>query len=315
MPRTILTLCSALALAATSACVPSSSEEADEFGENSPMAAIQTAGELVVAVPEDAAPFSSSQTKGEPESEPSPEGFVVDLAEDLAEALEVEVRYIEAASEEMGDLVAGSDPREIGDQEADLAFPLETVTFKMYKETSRLEGFDLTTPYFIAHQRILAPTDAGIQTSEDLASKTVCSFIDPAFGLAVETTAPGAIVEDAADLGECVEALGRGDVDAVVANEVDLLQMLALFGDRNPLAGDFTIVGEDLTTQGYAPYVVRGMADFSSDVFSEAQDDGRWAEAYERWIAPLTGGETREPPDVTLLEAAALYPLEESGDN
>ncbi len=307
MPTKLLTLCSALALAAATACVPAGNEDEEEFGENSPMAAIQEAGELVVAVPADSPPFSSSV--GERSSEVEPEGFVVDIAAELAETLAVDMRFIEASEAEMMDLVGGADPAEIGDQEADIAFPLRAVTFRMYKETSRLEGFDLTTPFLITHQRILAPAESRIRRVADLAGKTVCWPIADPTALPVETVAPDAEVQFEAEPAGCAASLRRGEVDAAMASEIDLIEMLAQL-EQSGDAGDFEIVGEQLTTEGYAPYVVRGMATFSSDVFSEAQDDGSWLAAYDRWIAPLTG-ESATPPDLTLLEAAALYPLEE----
>src|SRR3712207_2744280 len=82
------------------ACVPSTAEVERTFGENSPMAAIQADGTLVVAVPPDSPPFAFSEAAGEPT------GFLVDLATHLAADLDVEVDYVEAPSEEMVSLVA-----------------------------------------------------------------------------------------------------------------------------------------------------------------------------------------------------------------
>ena len=302
MPRKLLLVCSALTLLSGATCVPST-EELEEFGENSPMAAIQEEGELVVAVPENAPPFSSADDTGEPQ------GLVVDLAADLADALEVEVSYVEASSEEMAELVAGPDPVEIGDEEAHLAFPLTTVTYEIYRDRSRVQGFDLTTPFFLAHQRLLVPTGAGISDADDLDGKTVCTLLDDALGVPLEQAAPQAEEQAATSAEDCVSSLGNGDVDAAMAAETDLLQMLARLDARGD-AGGFEVVGDQLTTQGFAPFVVKGMAAFSSDVFTEAHDDGRWSDAYERWVTPLNEREA-EPPDLTLQEAAAFYPIED----
>ena len=310
MPRQPILFCCALALWAASACVPSA-EEAEEFGENSPMAAIQEAGELVVAVPQDAPPFSSSAETG------APRGFVVDLARDLATALDVEVRYVETSSEEMAEMVAGPDPVEIGDEEADIAFPLTTVTYEIYRDVSREQGFDLTTPFFIGHQRLLVPGGSDITSADDLSGRVVCSVVDPEVGLPLDTIAPEAEAHDASTLEGCASSLAEDQADAVMGSEVDLLRVTAeldRLSDKEGPDGEqaiFEIVGDELTTQGYAPYVVKGMTAFSSDVFSEAQDDGNWAEAYESWVAPLTEGVTTEPPELTLQEAAALYPIED----
>ena len=268
------------------------------------MAAIQAAGELVVAVPPDSPPFAYS------EGETGPQGFLVQLAGHIADELEVEARYIEAPPEDMAGLVAGDDPSEIGDEEVDVAFPLTTITFEIYREASLEQGFDVTTPYFVGHQRLLVPEGPSIESTDDLAGKRVCSFIDPAFGVPLEAIQPAAEVQEATSPEECGRALSDKAVDAAVATEVDLLVMLAVL-DEEGSADQFEIVGDQLATQGYAPYVVKGMASFTSGVLTEVKEDGRWSEAYASWIGDLSGVTNPEPPELTLEEAAALFPLED----
>lgn len=287
----------ALALLVMAACVPAASEE-EEFGENSPMAAIQADGTMVIAVPPDSPPFSFTGETGEPE------GFVVDLARELAEALEVEAEFIEAPSEEMADLVAGDEPREIGDEEAHVAFPLIPITNQIYKVDARLDGHDVTTPFFVAHQRLLVPDESSIDGVDDLAGKSVCSLVDPNLGIPIDELQPDADVRDASTVRECAQELRNGSADAVAGVEVDLIRALS----ELHAGGEPKIVGPQVTTQGYAPYVVRGMSSFASDVFTEVKEDGRWTAAYNRWIAPLTGEDVEEPPGLTLEEAAAMYP-------
>ena len=290
----------ALALVLTAACVPAASEE-EEFGENSPMLAIQREGTMVIAVPPDSPPFSFTGESGEPE------GFLVDLGREVADALEVEAEFIEAPSEEMADLVAGDDPKEIGDEEAHVAFPLITVTNQIYKVDSRLAGHDLSTPFFVAHQRLLVPEGSTVERVDDLAGKSVCSLVDTELGIPIEELQPEAEVQDATSTSQCADALRKGDVDAVAGVEVDLITLLDELRQRDAGAA-YEIVGAEITTQGYAPYVVRGMSAFASDVFTEVKEEGRWTSAYNEWIAPLTGEEVEEPPGLTLEEAAAMYP-------
>lgn len=287
-------------LLVSGACVPSTAEVERTFGENSPMAAIQAEGTLVVAVPPDSPPFAFSEGAGEPT------GFLVDLATHLAADLDVEIEYVEAPSEEMASLVAGDERREIGDEDAHLAFPLTTITNQTYKIRSGSLGFDVTTPFFVAHQRLLVPTDSDIEGVEDLAGTKVCSLVDPEVGIPVEELAPAAEVFEVSTTTECAVALRKGTVDAATADEVVLLGILSDLDERDE-ASNYEIVGEQTTTQGFSPYVVRGMAAFASDVFNDVKDDGRWAEAYEKWITPLTGDEAIAA-DLTLEEAAAIYP-------
>lgn len=294
-------------------CVPASSDTV-EFGENSPMAAIQTEGVLRVAVPPDSAPFSSTGDSGEPE------GFLIDLGTHIADSLKVDAEFIYADSEDMPKMVGGDDPdrRVIGDQEADLAFPLFPVDDRLYKVTSRELGFDVTTPFFVGHQRLLVPEGSSIAETTDLATNQgVCAFIDPTAGVPIEEIEPDASVQEASTLDDCVAALVEavtppfargGEVGAAAAMETDLLLMLANIQDSDPGVA-FQIVGEQASTAGYAPLVVRNMNAWASDAFIDMREDGRWVEAYNKWIAPLTGEEVTEPPGMTLEEAASLYPV------
>lgn len=267
------------------------------------MAAIQAEGTIVIAVPADAPPLAFSENGGEPQ------GFLVDLGGELAETLEVEVEYMSTTSEEMYKLVSGADRRLVGDQEADVAFPLLPITEKTYKVTSRELGFDVTTPYFVGHQRLLVPSGSAVEVADDLAGASVCSLIDPITGLDLDKAVDDLEVFDVGTPEECAIALRKGTVDAATGADLDLVRILAELAARD--ATGFEIVGEQLTTQGYAPVVVRGMAGFASAVLNDVKSDGRWLDAYNEWIAALTGVEEAEPPGLTLEEAAALFPMPE----
>ena len=300
MVKRLLILCTLVSSLA--ACVPSSDDV--EFGENSPMFAIQGEGSMVIALPPDAAPFAFEGEAGDPQ------GFLVELGNHFADALEVDVEYVFLPSTDMGDAVGGDDPdrKIIGDETAHVAFPLFRVTEELYKQTSREHGYDVTTPFFIGHQRMLVPEMSAIEGPGDLAGKRVCESVDGIAGIPLSKLEPDAEVTTAEDPSECGRQLQRGKADAVVADDLELLQILAAFGEDE--AGDYRLTGDQMTTQGYSPFVVRGMAPFASDVFNDMRDDGRWVEAYNEWVAPLSGEEATEPPSLTLEEAAALFPIE-----
>jgi ABC-type amino acid transport substrate-binding protein len=45
--------------------------------------------------------------------------------------------------------------------------------------------------------------------------------------------------------------------------------------------------------------------EFVDGVLEEYKSDGRWAEAYEKWVGQYTG-EDKEPPTMTLEEAIEI---------
>lgn len=290
-----MVLC-ALALAS---CVPAEGES-EEFGENSPMAAIQSAGVLRVGVPPDRPPFASGVDR-------EAEGFAIDLARELANDLGVDLEVTTLPPVAMHDAVGGIYPSEHGDGSVDIAFALEPLTQELFKLTSQAQGFEVTTPFYLAHQRLLVSTDMNFEELGDLNGKSVCSLLHPIAGVAIEELEHGVKVEAATAPSTCAEQLTEGSVEAVTALDDVLLTTKALLLEEDGPPTE--IVGDQLSTAGYPVLVDRGMAGYVSEVLNEIEESGAWAEAYARWIKPLSGTDA-EPPQVTLEDAASIYPAE-----
>ncbi len=280
-------------------CVPAEGE--DDFGENSPMAAIQAAGVLRVAVPAGRPPFAAGEA-------PEVEGFSVDLARAVADDLGVDLSVATLEVEEMREAVAGGDPTEFGDGRVDIAFTFEPLTQELFKVTSVQEGFEVTTPYYVAHQRLLVPAGSGLEQVDDLGGRRVCSLLDPVAGVSLVTLEATVETLGAAAPGDCAEALAGEEADAATALD-DALATVAALLRQEGAALDVSIVGDQLSTVGYPVLVDQGMAGYVSSLLNEIEEAGTWTEAYERWVEPLAG-EPAAPPGITLEDAAALYPIE-----
>ncbi|HVF52940.1 MAG TPA: transporter substrate-binding domain-containing protein, partial [Actinomycetota bacterium] len=142
---------------------PTSTEEEDdgtesEFEEGSTMAAIVEKGEIVIGVKYDVPPFGFK----DPQSDEI-RGFDVDMGTQIAEALGVEPKFVEAISDNRIPFLK--------DGTVDLILSTMTIT------TDREYEIDFSNPYFIAHGRILVPGDSDIAGVEDLAGKKVCTAI------------------------------------------------------------------------------------------------------------------------------------------
>ncbi|MBA3431275.1 MAG: transporter substrate-binding domain-containing protein [Actinobacteria bacterium] len=274
------------------ACVPEPDKLTDDsievFDADSVLGEIQATGRLVVAIDPGAPPISSiDPSSGEPE------GLGIELAELVARALGVETSYRRAPSDDLAGIVAAG--------AADIAFPPTSLT------TPRLKSNPYTNPYYVGHQRLLVPRGSPVDSVDDLAGKQVCSFIDPETEISLDGLDPEIDVDPASTLGYCVEALERGDVDAVTSSDLNLMRLAAT-------GPGWRIAGEQLTTEGYGAMVPPGaasFADFVDAVMREARLDGLSAPWYEEWIAPLGEEDSvAEPPELTAEEVAAFFPEE-----
>jgi ABC-type amino acid transport substrate-binding protein len=258
-----------------------------EFSENTPMYAIQQEGVLRVAVPE-TPPFGSDDAS---------KGFSVELGRFIAADLGVEPEVVTADSHEMGQLVAFGI--------VDVAFPLTPLTYKALREDAVEVGYAYATPYFVAHQRLLVEEGSGIEQTADLDGERVCSFTDTSTQVDVSRLVD-AHVTQVSDVGECEIAIRKGKADAATASDAVLAGLAADL--ERPGSRSYEIVGDQLNTEGYGAATLPGaMAAYVIGVLNDIEEDGRWLELYKEWFEPYLGS-VDEPPQLTLQDAASLYP-------
>jgi ABC-type amino acid transport substrate-binding protein len=182
--------------------------------------------------------------------------------------------------------------------EVDVAFPITAITEPLVRH------YGFTDPYWIAHQRVLGFD--GRYAPEDLSGETVCSFIDPETEVLLSDLEPTIDVISATHPEECLANLTTGA--PATASDAILLGLFQRFAERSNDGEVPEIGGDNLTTEGYGAAVnieSSGLAEVVDNILQRAKDDGPWQRAVDRW---LEGAEPVEPPELTVEEAAALYP-------
>jgi ABC-type amino acid transport substrate-binding protein len=259
-------------------------QDATAFKEDTTMGEIQERGVLTVAAPADLPPFSWANEGREPE------GFVTDLAGEIAAALRVDLDYQIASGEEALELVKAG--------QVDLAFPMIGVTERLARQGN------FSGPFWIGHTRLLVPEDSSISSVGDLAGEMVCQYNEERTPLDITALDKTIETTDAAESGECVTKIRDGRSVAAVAPDVHLMSL------ATELDG-FEIRGDDLSTIGYsvaAPIEASDMTAFVNRVLTDSKSEGRWLQYYEKWLAPVAGLEDVSAPDLTLEEVATLWP-------
>ena len=267
--------------AAATATTPAATQE---FAAGTTMAKLQEAGEITIGVKFEVPPFGFKNVKtGEVE------GFDVDVGNAIAADLGAKPKFIEALSDNRIPFLK--------DGTADLI--LSTMTINAERD----EEIDFSEPYFIARGRILVKkSDNSIKGIEDLAGKKVCTALGSTYEETLKKQAPKAKTTLVDGYSECLEAIQNGSVDAVSTDDVILAGMI-IQDDSLKL-----VEGEELTTEPYGVGIKEGdtaMKEFVDESIQKFKDDGRWANAYEKWVGQYTGVE-QEPPTMTLQEAIDL---------
>jgi ABC-type amino acid transport substrate-binding protein len=267
------------------ACVPPAEETTtpERFDPETVMGQIQARGELRIGIASDRPPFGFEDEQGEGA------GFTADLGAYVAEALNVEPAYVPAPNDDLLEMIESN--------EVDVAFPIAAITEPLVRH------YGFTDPYWIAHQRVLG-YEGGF-TPEELRGETVCSFIDPETEVLLSDLEPTIDVVTATLPEECIPGIVVGTpATASDAILIGLLQEIEEGSNRTPPE----IGGDDLSTEGYGAAVnieSAGLAEVVNNILQRAKDEGPWQRAVDEW---LEGAEPVEPPDLTVEEAAALYP-------
>ncbi|MET0762801.1 MAG: glutamate ABC transporter substrate-binding protein [Thermoleophilaceae bacterium] len=257
-------------------------EEAQQFPAGSTMAKIQDRGEITIGVKYDVPPFGfKNPQSGEIE------GFDVDMGDLIAEELGVEPKFVEAISDNRIPFL----------QKGEVDLILSTMTINQERDTE----IEFSEPYYVARGRILVPGDSDIKGVKDLAGKRVCTALGSTYEETLREQAPDADLKLVDTYSECLELLQNGAIDAISTDDVILTGMI-IQDDT------LKMVGDELTTEPYGAGIKEGDKEFQkfvTDTLEAAQADGRWEEAYQRWVGQYTNQQT-PPPDMTLKEALAL---------
>src|SRR5918992_5286806 len=162
--RWLIAALAVVALMGAAACgeeepTDTGAEEPADFPAGSTMAKLVDEGRITVGVKYDVPLFGfKNPQSGEVE------GFDVDLAQRVADELGVEMKLVEAISDNRIPYLQ--------DGTVDLVFSTMTIT------TDRDAEIDFSRPYFIAHGKILVPGDSEVQTIDDLgAGTTTCTAL------------------------------------------------------------------------------------------------------------------------------------------
>lgn len=256
--------------------------EAEQFPADTTMGKIQKRGELTVGVKFDVPPFGFKN----PQSN-EVEGFDVDMAKIVAEKLGVEPKFVEAISDNRIPFL----------QKGEVDLILSTMTINQERD----QEIEFSEPYYIARGRILVPGDSDIRGLEDLAGNRVCTALGSTYEETLREEAPDADLKLVDTYSECLELLQNGAIDAISTDDVILTGMI-IQDDT------LEMVGDELTTEPYGAGIKEGDSEFQrfvSDTLEAAQEDGRWADLYQRWVGQYTK-QRQEPPKMTLKEALAL---------
>ncbi|MCP9489012.1 MAG: glutamate ABC transporter substrate-binding protein [Solirubrobacteraceae bacterium MAG38_C4-C5] len=251
------------------------------FAPDTTMGAIQRDGEIAIGVKFDAPPFGFRDPAGG-----KVQGFDVDVGRAVAESLGVRPRFVEAVSDDRIPLIQAG--------EVDLVLSTMTIT------PQRAQSIGFTDPYFVARGRILVPEGSPITGVDALAGEAVCTTLGSTYELTLAEQAPEADLRLVDKISECVPLLRDGTVDAIVNDDVILTGLIIQ-------DGSLRLVGDDLTTEPYGAGLAAGdeaFATFLDGVLERFKADGRWTDAYQRWLGRFTG-ETREPPTQSLEDTLA----------
>jgi polar amino acid transport system substrate-binding protein len=251
--RTLVIALMALVLAA----VPLSDARAAE----SLLDKVKQKGEMIVGVKYDFPPmgFINKDTG-------QPDGFEVDLANEIAKELGVKAKFIQALSKTRIPLIVNGN--------VDLI--IATMTHKRDRE----QAIDFSIHYLVTGQRPITRKDTGITHVSQLAGKRVGAVQGGNAGPNLLKVQPKAEIVSFQEHTETLLALKQKKVDALVTDDV-LIQWMA---KNNP---DLTIVGKLYTVEPYGMGVRQNDSKWRNAInqaFLEVWDSRRYHEIYHKWF-------------------------------
>lgn len=249
------------------------SSPSGSFAPGSFMATLKQRGQIVVGVKFDVPQFGFQNPTTN-----KVEGFDVDMATEVAKALGVKTRFVEAVSKNRIPFLTQN--------KVDIVFSTMTVTDERKKQ------IDFSDVYYVAAQSFLSKKGSPM-TVQSAAGKSVCTAKGSTSELNLPALQPKVKMVLQDGYAQCAQLLRNAQVDAVSTDDVILLQFLK----QSP--NDFEISSETFSQEPYGAGIAKGHPEFVTfvnGVVKAMKEDGRWANLYKKWISPVTGKEPPSPP-------------------
>ncbi len=212
-------------------------------------------------------------------------GFDVDTAIYVAKALGVpdaNITWKEADPADREQLLI--------DGQVDLVFSTYSIT------AERKQKVDFAGPYFVAHQDLLIRrNDVEITGPKTLGGKRLCSVTGTTSAALVKQRYKGKIdLQEFPKFSDCVDALAKGDIDAVTTDDV----ILAGYAAQPEYKGLLKVVGDGFSDENYGVGIKKGDTEMVTKVNAALKQyvaDGSWKRAIESTVGP-SGYDIPKPP-------------------
>ncbi|MFV0461932.1 MAG: transporter substrate-binding domain-containing protein [Nostocoides sp.] len=199
MKKTTLRNVAALGLVSIvsmTACSPSPKPTANAATGNNVLQSVLERGKLRVADCLSFAPFGYTNEAGKPE------GYDIDIANEMAKELGVDLEVVDTTS-------ANRIPNLKTDK-------VDVVICNFTRNGERQKEIDFTDPYVVATQSLLVKSDSGINDVAGMTGKTVATVKGSTNGDAVTSVNPKAKVQQFDSASAAILAVQQGQADAMV---------------------------------------------------------------------------------------------------
>lgn len=161
---------------------------------------------------------------------------------------------------------------------------------------ARKQKVDFAGPYFVAHQDLLIRrNDAEVTGPDALDGKNLCSVTGTTSAAYIKEHYAGKIqLQEYGTFTECVEALAKGQIDAVTTDDV----ILAGYAAQPEYKGLLKVVGKGFTDERYGIGLKKGdsaMVAKVNDALKRYIADGTWKIVLDNTVGP-SGYTIPSPP-------------------
>ncbi len=249
-------------------------DAASQFEDGTRMKEIAEAGTVKIGVKFDQ-PGLGFKAAGQDQ----PTGFDVEMAKIAAAKLGI-------AAEDIEWVETISDNREPFLQQGTVDFVF--ASYSITDERRTIVG--QAGPYFLTGQQLLVTKDSDIADIEDVQGEEVCSVTGSTSLSNVEEA--GAVGRGFETYSQCRDQVLDGAIDSMTTDGSILLGYAAEHPDELEVVGE--PFSEERIGMGFSQDSPE-LCQFLTDSITEAQDDGRWADAFQATLGK-SGAETPDPP-------------------